>query len=339
MKLFKTAIVSIGSGITAFMILNFFLSFYYRLPVHIHNSAGTTDYMWEAGGTWIKLTEGISWGKMDAAGFTNSAVVENPDIVILGSSHMEATNVFQKENTSALVQSYLGRNTIPLSVYNRGISGHHFLKCCKYLNKNTARAGLKYAVIETAKVQFISEEIDRLLNDEIDFTESHDSGILFCLQKLPFFRLMWFQFEHGLLDLFLPKNTVSAAGKTPEKECAELISKNYEKLFSYIVRNANGKKIVIFYHPAGHPKADGNLEYETDSEYLKQFSTFAEKYGIEFIDLTAGTETLWKNGHKTTHGFCTGTAFSGHLNKNGHKLAAKKIAECIMREEHRNVAF
>lgn len=68
MKTLKSILIFLLSGITAIIILNFILLFYYNLPVHLSNPDNTTDYIWESNGNWIKMTEGISWGKMDTSG-------------------------------------------------------------------------------------------------------------------------------------------------------------------------------------------------------------------------------------------------------------------------------
>ncbi len=359
MHSWKSLFVFILSGITAFLALNIILMFYYCLPIHIKNPDSTTDYMWESKHVWVEMTEGISWGKMDENGFNNYRVIQNPDILILGSSHMEATYVFQKWNTVNVLKEYLEQKNLSLSVYNKGISGHHFLKCCKYLNANTQDRELKYVVIETMKVDYSVDEIQKLFSDAIDYTESYDSGLIFYLQKMPFLRLLFYQCDMGLLNLFFDnknnahlnplrllmrslskRNEQQSLMNTHQKVKADVsLEECYDLLFSYIENNSHGKKIIIFYHPEERPEKDGSLEYRTDENCLSQFSRSAEEHGITFIDLTAASKELWQTEHKTTHGFCTGTAFSGHLNKNGHRIAARHLADCIIRLEKQNVSF
>lgn len=330
-----------ASGFSAAVILNLLFAFYYRLPLHHDNPLHTSDYVWEANATWVKLTEGISWGLMDSDGFNNRAVVTNPDVLILGSSHMEATNVSQNENTASRLQALLSENGSAFTVYNRGISGHHFLKCAKYLDENAKPESVKVIAIETAKVDFTAEEIENLFTDKIDFTPSYSTGILFYLQKLPLFRLFYLQVHDGILNLFLPKKVAPANSETDSQTTAIAPAKigAYEKLFAYIASHAHGKRVIVFYHPTGTPDATGNLAYDTDRDALSAFSAAAHTHGITFIDLTSATERLWQTEHKTTHGFCTGTAFSGHLNRNGHALAATALAEVILQQENHDDAF
>ena len=141
---------------------------------------------------------------------------------------------------------------------------------------------------------------------------------------------MYFQFDHGLKDLLLSNKGISTSNNLKGTKKRGASVENYEKLFSFISENSNGKKIIIFYHPTGIPTIDGNLKYGTDDVALNLFEKSAKKFGINFIDLTKQTDILWHTEHKTTHGFCTGTAFSGHMNKNGHKIAAHAIADVIL---------
>lgn len=337
-----------ASGFSAVAVLNLLFAFYYRLPLHGDNLRHTSDYVWEARATWVKMTEGISWGRMDADGFNNRAVIRNPDVLILGSSHMEATNVRQNEHTASQLQAHLAEHGSDLTVYNRGISGHHFLKCVKYLDENTKAESVKYVAIETSRVAFTADEIRNFFAGKIDFTPSYTTGILFYLQRLPLFRLFYLQIHDGMLRLFLPQKarSLSAERNIAQTESPETIRAIYEKLFSYVSMHANGKRVIIFYHPTGTPTAAGNLVYDTDRDYLSAFSAAAQKHDISFIDLTAATDDLWRREHKTTHGFCTGTAFGGHLNRNGHAMTARALADAISADsmtvrakEHTDVAL
>lgn len=210
------------------------------------------------------------------------------------------------------------------------------MKCCDYLGKNAGQDSLKYIVIETAKVDFSDAEIDKLLFGKIDFIQSYSTGILYVLQKLPYFRLLYSQFEHGLLKLFLPRGGTK---KTAGDEAVAGGEENYNRLFSFIERNSNGKKIIIFYHPTGLPNNDGNLVYGTRADCRALFEKSALNHGVCFVDLTERTTDLWEKAHKTTHGFSTGAAFSGHLNRNGHELAARAVFEEIIRCEAEHDSF
>ena len=90
----------VGAAIVAVIILSLIISIYSTSPVRVENPQGNTDYVWKPDSLWMNMSEGISFGKMDGKGFNNLEAIENPDIVLLGSSHIESKNVNQHENTA-----------------------------------------------------------------------------------------------------------------------------------------------------------------------------------------------------------------------------------------------
>ncbi len=98
----------ISAGLVAFLLLCVLLSFYTLLPVHIANPKGNTDYIWPSGSLYFKTSEGIGWGRFDANGFNNSSVIDSPDILVLGSSHMEGSNLLQPESATAVLNDIFG---------------------------------------------------------------------------------------------------------------------------------------------------------------------------------------------------------------------------------------
>ncbi len=116
------------SVVVSIIVLSLFLLLYNLLPVHIINPKGNTDYIWPANAVWVKMTEGISYGKFDSNGYNNLEAIDSPDIILLGSSHMEATNIMQDETIATLLNKYFKGKYL---VYNLGISGHDFYKTCQ----------------------------------------------------------------------------------------------------------------------------------------------------------------------------------------------------------------
>lgn len=107
MKFIKGLLKVIASGIVAVAIICGLLCFYDIKPIHKENPKGNTDFVWLPNSIWVKATEGIAFGKFDANGFNNKSVISNPDIIVLGSSHMEAFNVMQNENSAYLLSQKL----------------------------------------------------------------------------------------------------------------------------------------------------------------------------------------------------------------------------------------
>ena len=84
----------IGASCLVFIIMTGFCFFYYNPGVHITSKTGASDYVWESGKFYSRGNEGFACGVIDDNGYNNSYPAEgNIDILLMGSSHMEAFNV------------------------------------------------------------------------------------------------------------------------------------------------------------------------------------------------------------------------------------------------------
>lgn len=333
-KMRKTARFFI-SGLCSVIILSLIMCLYSITPVHMENPNKNTDYIWTPNSVWVKMTEGVSYGKFDYNGFNNKTVIKNPDIIILGSSHMEATEVMQNENTAFLLsQKFNGHH----SVYNMGISGHDIYKVCHYLKKSIDiyKKSVKYVVIETSTIDIDSDKLDSAINQNSDFTKSYNHGIIGAMQKIPFIRIAYQQFDGGLKNIIIPELNKDKKNKK-NNDVFSAVKPNpesYKKLFSYLseIQSDYSVKIILMYHPSEEIKQDGSISFEkTKSD--NDFKQCAEKYGIEFIDLSDAFEEMYIKEHKLPHGFCTGKLGEGHLNRYGHMCASNELYRTISKGE------
>ena len=96
----KAAIASI----LALVILSVINIPYIYTGIHIDNETGATDYIWGENQLKTNMTEGYAWITMDKYGFNNTdenaekAMQEGVDLLLMGSSHMEAVEVAENEN-------------------------------------------------------------------------------------------------------------------------------------------------------------------------------------------------------------------------------------------------
>ena len=337
MKIFKGICRIVLAGLAAVAVLSGFMCVYKLNPVHHENPKGNTDYVWEANAPWVTMTEGISWGRFDADGYNNKTVVKNPDVIVLGSSHMDSVNVFPDQAVPALLTNMLKDR---YTVYNYGISGHHLFKVCQYLPVNLSMhdAVPKVAVIETSSVRVTEEKVQQMLNHEVDFTPSNAKGIIGKLQKVPFFRFMYHQVEAGLLDLFMNRTNAKAQvgdEDVPEEIPDEAIDeKAYDELFQYLAKQEKefGTQIIIFFHPKETLDDEKGITYNSGAA-AETFAAYAQKYGIDFIDLAERFHEMYEKEHLAAHGFITGEIAAGHLNANGHRAAAEEVCKIIDRLE------
>lgn len=92
------------AGVFSLIILSAFCFVYDFSGVHISNPSGSTDYKWESGQWKADMLEGMAWFRMDDNGFNNVDAEDGDlDILLMGSSHMEAVQVDPTENTAYLL--------------------------------------------------------------------------------------------------------------------------------------------------------------------------------------------------------------------------------------------
>lgn len=325
----------IVSGIIAFALLNLISSVYCLSPLRVENEFGNTDYAWETDSCWMKMTEGISYGITDKNGFNNLKEYDNPDVLVLGSSHIEGMNVNQKHSAPVLLDEMFGEK---YSVYNMGISGHTLFKVVQYLPKSIEafENTPKYIIIESATTIITQQDVDMALSGNVQVTAVNNKGIIAKLQKLPFLRQVYHQLDSGMMDMLLPSSKASAVGiKSSQEDSINTIDvKPYDELLGYLqeVENETGAQILIVYHPFEKFEDDGSINFD-NREYSDCFAEYADKYDIGFINLEESIEKEYSENKTVPHGFSTGALGEGHINKYGHKLFADEVYKYITEKE------
>ena len=336
-KMFMMLIKIFGAGIVSIIILSILCFGYYFIPVHIENEKHNTDFTWQKNSIWIKGTEGFSYGRFDAQGYNNKEVIDNPDVIVLGSSHAIGTQVQQEETFSSVLGEKLkGKYT----VYNMGMDDHTLYNNSANLKRNLELYEIppKYVILETYNVYVLDSDVNNIVNDTFPVKKSYSNGIIGKLQRVPFFRLMYFQLTHGLAEKLLDKKVDSGfTNNVTNNEEIEIVEKeSYEKLFSYY-RNIEKKyntKIIIIYHPILLMNEDGSVVGNTKKEDLEYFKYYSNKYNINFIDMTDDFINMYYNEYHLPNGFTTGLIGSGHINKYGHESMGIALYKKILEMEN-----
>ena len=336
MKPIKTLFRTVLAGLTALAILCVLMLGYYYIPLRENNSKQNTDYVWAKNAPWVSLTEGVSFGMTDADGFINKDVVENPDILLLGSSHTESMNVLQNENMCALLNDKFDGK---YSAYNMGISGHNIYKVVQYLNAtlNIYPKVPKYVIIETGDVALTDVDVHQALSGEVKKTKVVDTGLLYQMQKVPYFRMMYHQLDTGMLKMLADKkkaNKATTNTKPKAVEKVEIDEKPCDEMLGYLqkMEKEYDTQIIVMFHPFETLNADGSISF-AQAEYAEIFSKVAQKYGIGFVDMTEDFEKMYYEEHHVPHGFSTGEIGAGHINKYGHAAIADRLYRYIESSE------
>ena len=340
MKYLKTLIKIPLAALTALAILCVLMFGYCYIPLRENSTLKNTDYVWQTNTPWVRLTEGVSAGVIDSQGFNNKEVIENPNILVLGSSHAEAQNVMQNENFCSLLNDKFNGKQ---KAYNMGISGHNFYKVVQYLPVSLELYNEipKYIIIETDNTALEQESVDKAINGGVKRTPVNDKGAVAQLQKLPYLRAMYHQFNGGMLRMLLPESNKITTVETSKKSDTDVKTEKqiinetpYEQVFNYLQKLEKEYKtnIIIMYHPFEKLNKDGSINIGKE-ENISVFARYAEKYDITSVDMTEDFRNMYYNEHHVPHGFITGLIGSGHLNKYGHAAIAERLYRTINEPE------
>lgn len=326
-KVLKNIVKVILAGTVSLFLLSLFCLFYLNTGVHIRNETGATDYKWESCQRKASMTEGFAWLKMDEDGFNNAFPAQKKvDILLMGSSHMEAVNVSDTQNTGYLLNELLPE----FYTYNIGTSGHTIYACA-----NNLSAAMEYyrpqgyIVIETDCIDLDIESMEKVLNGGYQKIKSYDTGIIYSLQKyVPAIKNIYKQMDDWW-------NSDSSAPRQDANERVletDSVTEEYRTAlnrFLAFIRAGSDCKIIIVYQPPTALNPDGSLQCSQDDNKLAVFSQLCEANDILFVDVSPRFEELYKEQHILAHGFSNTAVGAGHLNAYGHMAVAEAVAQAI----------
>ena len=314
------------SGVLTFVILTMFCFLYYNVPVHSTTADGATDYSWEKNKYYSRATEGFASGRTNNDGYINTFDYYEGmeiDVLLMGSSHMEGYNVAMNQNTASQLNSLYGYN----AVYNIGVSGHTFLRCC-----NNFEAALekykpkKYVIIETSSLAFSEEELQLAIDGTMENLPSHSEGIVGILQKNQFFRLLYTQLSNWA-DVSNAEEQSTAEAVQKQVGSKEMYLQLLNKLSK--IANEHGVKLLVFHQSNIHIDSETGLAIQENNTMIKTFAEYCDESGIEFLDMTNRFVAEYNNSNILAHGFSNTSVGAGHLNKHGHRMIAEELFRVV----------
>lgn len=335
------------AGIIALFILSLFSVLYYNNGVRKTSSTGATDYSWE-NRFWSLGYEGFAYGEYDKNGYNNYKWDEDNtiDILLMGSSFMNAYNVSSKYSTAYLLNSNMKQSDLEYTVYNIGMEGHDFFVCSDNLDEALdTYAPNKYVIMETRFSRLPIDSMEEVLNGTRERTPAFDSGLIYYLQKVPYFRLLHRQIRDiGLMNdtnLLVNSNTEIKEEILKTDSIDELEDNLYEKILDkYMAKlsdeaNRKGVTLITFYMPDISIHADGSISTEGTKEDLQLLSKSCNSHNIVFVDLSDVFLQHYEETYELPFGFSNTAIGTGHLNRIGHKLVSDKLFETILKIEDR----
>ena len=314
--LFKVMI----SVLLSFILLSGFVRIYSFSGIHITNQTHATDYTWEPRQLKANMTEGFSWLSMDSNGFNNVEPIKSMiDVLVIGSSHMEAVNVPADKNTVSLLNATFA----DMYFYNIGMSGH---KIYNVVNNIQDAIGffkpMRYVIIETSIVNLDEDMMRQVLSGEFIRIKSYDSGLVYQLQKkAPLIKALYKAIEDW--------RTPEALNNEPRVD-----TDTYNETLNAFLKKAktacgNQVQLIICYQPATELDDQGSMICATDPDSLILFARACEDNDIVFIDMTDDFQEAFLDQSIIPHGFINTAVGAGHLNEAGHKMIAERLATTI----------
>lgn len=303
------------AGVISALILNVFVVFYGYSGVHVENKTGATDYTWLSHMLRTNMEEGFSIFHFDSYGFNNIVHDDhNADILLIGSSHLEAVQVKPSENIGALLNQLLP----DYKTYNIGISGHNIYTSVKNLKSAVSYyQPSRYIILETNQVALDKDKVDEVLEDKYPKIPSYSKGLFYKSQ-------IYFPVIKTLYKKLSDWKNISLL----EESSSDIEStKHLDKFLNIASTNTGNSKLIIMYHPAVKLNDDGTLNIE--NEGVEKFKEACQENGIVFVDMTDDFESLYYKQHKLPYGFINTGVGVGHLNKYGHEVIANRLAKTI----------
>lgn len=311
----------------ALVILSAFTIVYEYRGIRVSNESGATDFKFRSGDLKSTMVEGFAWFKEDADGFNNMYFLgqNSPDILLMGSSHMEARQIFPEENVCGLLNKMQG----DFSTYNIGMSGHSIYRCIDNIQDAVDfYKPNKFIIIETDKVNLDIEEMNQVLSGSTQEVPFYNAGFINQLQKIPAIKLLYTSFVD-----WLSQDKESDAPEDREEDIRHFNQTDYSCILEQFLGKAKlaagETDIIIFYHPSQILEQDGSIVYETDQTFLNIFMDSCQKNGITFVDVTERFKFLYEEEKRLAYGFSNTGVGEGHLNKYGHKAIAEQLSEVI----------
>ncbi|MFI3202195.1 MAG: hypothetical protein R3Y54_11865 [Eubacteriales bacterium] len=317
------------AGVMALFILNGVCMLYYNIPRHSLNQNGATDYLWEVDFMYSRGTEGFAKGVTNNEGLNNLFDYEGQtlEVLLMGSSQMEAFNVQQDQNTISLLNEYYQGE----KVYNLGVSGHDFYTISANLDRALSRyQPSEYLIIEVGDVEFDKETLRGVIEGSHAEIPSFEPGVIYTLQGIPYLRLLYSQMSsylNGRQEASVQHNTA-----VREIESSELEREiDYRDELDHILNKislsceAYGVTPIIFYHTKLELTNEATVRTYTDLGKLEVFETLCHENEIVFIDMTDVFIDKYEEEFILPHGFSNTEIGTGHLNKTGHAIIAEEL--------------
>ena len=319
------------AGIISIVLLSFLSLIYYNPPMATPQADLITNFKYKENTRWSFMLEGFGYGKTDNLGYNNAYFEDcsRPDIVFIGSSHLEALQVPQDANCVYLLNEKFDKDALSYNNFkclNLGVSAHALevsLSNYEYVTEKFKDA--KYIVIETSNVEFSSTMLDEIAEGKFHAPEGKKGFIHETAQKIPYIRLLFKKINEAKASKSTVVNNVAVETiNFNDNGAVEVYVDKMNTILSKIATLSAEKNIkpVILLHQRFWEDADRNIVTENKEAYITAFKKCCENHGIKVIDVTQPMIDAYITNSSFSYGFLNSAPGEGHLNKTGHKIIA-----------------
>ena len=328
-KVLRCLVKVAAAGCVAFALLCAFSFVYYNPNSHLPASDGATDYIREPNRFYSYMTEGYSLGRADRNGFNNPGDMEDnsqsPNILVMGSSHIEAMYVLQSQSFPFQLNQMLKAEG--KTVYNIAMSAHQLERCISNLESALeVYAPKDYVVIETMAITFAPDDMEALLSGTMAKLTSYDTGNWqYWIQQPPYIKLLYNQLRSIQKS---EQVAVTTAPKVSGQAEYQALVEKMVRLLSDTCQKYHVEPIVCF-HPRLILQQDGSAIPDYSADDCALFAEACKRQDVIFVDMTDTFLRNYNEMHVLPHGFPNTELGTGHLNSDGQYMIAEEIYRVI----------
>lgn len=315
----------IAAVLVGLLLIDGFCAWYYNTAPYEHDEGRATDTVRRPGALVSQAKEGMGVHRIDGNGYNNPKGDGEIGVLLMGSSHTEGFNVAEGRD----VTSRLGR-LLGCRAYNLGMSAHVFYRNAANLGRALDRFQPTEAVVlETDRVVFMRGQIEKAMSDALPRLPDTRIPLPDVIVNRPLSKRLYKQF------LNLTQEDDEDEAPVDYDDISPALFREYEDtLTAWLaalngVAAARGVRLVIWFHPHLSPDMDGTAATQTPERCLQAFARACERADVTFVDMTEPFLEAYRGAHTLPHGFANTCLGGGHLNEEGHRLAAEALYRAI----------
>lgn len=345
MKYIFKSILAFG---TAFLIVNFICFFYYN-PLH---NTELNDYRLEPDTYGLYAVEGFGILHSDQNGFPNrdGELAEDNYVLVMGSSQSVGDQVLRRYRYSEILDDEYDQDG-KIHVYNVAHGGkrfHHLIKNFKDIITEFPDSDAVIIELSDGTINMSDEEFqDAMQQVEYDSSlhgvelQNHAfAGEMSMAVKkyCPFILLAYDQMTRksftDIKDVFWHGGSEKVSSEDETEDSYGQSSKIYDQYFQSmrLIREEYSGKIIVVYHEPLTIAELKNGKCENNVRVIWLEKACLEN-AIDFINVKQDFLEEYLNSNSLPYGFYNTEIGSGHLNKTGHRIIAKRLLEELQESE------